>query len=112
MNRDLRPLVEKLIENFSFVPSQYFHDEIFCALEDKLDLCFEFYKNGPYNKSIVVDTVEYEIYRQYYDDITRIIYGKHNYYKNNFYDKKSEEIIDFVEDYFEENYKLKLFIEK
>ena len=111
MNPDLQPLVNKLIKTFSFVPSQYFHGEIICALEDKLNICFDFYKNGPYDKSIV-NNVEYEIYLQHYNDIAHIIYGQNNYYKNNFYDKKSMEIIDFIEDYFEEEYKLKFYIDE
>ena len=110
MNPNLQPLAEKLIEKFSFVPSQYFHGEIFCDLEEKLDLCFKFYKNGPYEESIV-DDPKYEIYMQYYNDISHIIYGINNYYINNFYDKKSMEIMNFIEDYFTEKYKLKLFID-
>jgi len=111
MDPNLQPLVEKLIETFSFVPSQYIHGEIYCDINNKLGLCFEFYKNGPYDRSIV-DKVEYEIYHQHYDDITHIIYGKNKYYKNNFYDKKNIEIMDFIEDYFEEEYKLKFFIDE
>ena len=109
MNSYLISLAKSLIYNFSFVPSKYLYDHIIHELNTKLKHIYNYINNGPYDVITEIESNNYEMFMQCYDDIAYIIYGHNKFYTQKFYNKKSEEIMTFIEDHFYLKYKLKLF---